>query len=1192
MYSREQTHLVCGLVSMIRPALMIRPVLMIRPALIIRVVSIKGGKSMAISYERLWRRLDSEGISKTEFRKLVDISTVTLSKLSKNEEVSLSIMEKICRTFQCRIEDILEIITEKKEEKWSRINDDILYIAELFYIEDDDQIPVFLYGYSVAGNEGMEGGKRAGVSVRLQKGELKIWKVSLAVNGENLRSLIRRIEQKNNWGEFLNECSFELHTDHREREVKERITAFSEVLIGSRNLNYRPPIILIPEMESGELIRECQPLHSFDEDAMVSESLVCSGKQELYKDKSGSLDTAKMRLIRQFFHEERLLINGMKDLQRIGDFEVFYPLIDNARQDELFQIESVTEKNGVLSKSIAGFKITVFAAHLSGKYALEIITSNAGNPTLYKQFDLLIEGKDILRTVEVPESSGGIEVRLLDKNEERTIQLVGYRKVSLIRDIHILFHEQERHITLEDKYTKKAVSQLKKEQKTAVNTAVKSYSSFESKIEDKGSDPWRREFEQVREDFDKLYGKDEAESIFFENGMLSHEAFLNWLKEKINMQQVKSVWIFDPYIDAASVPGILRLLQDRGTSLKIITDGKAASRVQGDRILQLKKVCKGMEPLLTEKLEIYAFSGKKSVLHDRTVLLFGEGYFPKVYNLSNSLDNIGIYSPSVVCSLERETGQQVAEYYLDLYQKMSDGGETEEIWKADNDSNRKKLYSTAIPQEIVEESLEKTVSLFNLRLKESQLPEFYVEEKRIRLPESVSEQEKERIIQIVCCNAGKEWEPLVCLHSNTDPIFGWGLKKYLRNHYNPEWSDELKKAVLRSFEEVTEGEEKIRKQILKVRPGGEFRDLLKEMEYVRDHYVEYRWSKTAARMSWVGEMALEMLIINDFSVYLSLFQELKKSDSWDDLRKKRRLIVKLAEVLAEAEDREQSCELAKMCLESELEELIALGIQWFAKTGEAEPAAGILKKTGYCHELFREMLIDLQVKDCRKNYRSAERNIPAREDTQQFEEEKKEFLQQMEGVKEAWVSYCPGGMTSKEMDNYFSGLKQRSLEDICDLLILLNKNKKAAQEETEAYINKLLFIKLIEDYKHEDGNWRGKDFTDGGTLLYMMAEYGTEKGRDETLKQLAVWERKLIKTLHDVFLCRKNYSKWKCCIDMLIWCRVMRGVCEKNWEDYGKLTEKDSGVLVREREIQGLLKKYKSILEDNSEAYRILMDNI
>lgn len=65
-----------------------------------------------ISYDPLWKLLIDKNLTKTELREKVGFSTNTLSKLSKNESVTLSILEKICLSLDCKIEDIVVI---KKE---------------------------------------------------------------------------------------------------------------------------------------------------------------------------------------------------------------------------------------------------------------------------------------------------------------------------------------------------------------------------------------------------------------------------------------------------------------------------------------------------------------------------------------------------------------------------------------------------------------------------------------------------------------------------------------------------------------------------------------------------------------------------------------------------------------------------------------------------------------------------------------------------------------------------------------------------------------------------------------------------------------------------------------------------------------------------------------------------------------------
>jgi len=65
-----------------------------------------------ISYDPLWKLLIDKNMTKTDLREKVGFSTNTLSKLSKNESVTLSILEKICLSLDCKIEDIVVI---KKE---------------------------------------------------------------------------------------------------------------------------------------------------------------------------------------------------------------------------------------------------------------------------------------------------------------------------------------------------------------------------------------------------------------------------------------------------------------------------------------------------------------------------------------------------------------------------------------------------------------------------------------------------------------------------------------------------------------------------------------------------------------------------------------------------------------------------------------------------------------------------------------------------------------------------------------------------------------------------------------------------------------------------------------------------------------------------------------------------------------------
>lgn len=71
---------------------------------------------MDVCYNKLFKLLIDKGMKKTEFRKAIGMSQSTLAKLSNNEKVSMDIIIKICRTFNCTVDDILEIMPEKDSE--------------------------------------------------------------------------------------------------------------------------------------------------------------------------------------------------------------------------------------------------------------------------------------------------------------------------------------------------------------------------------------------------------------------------------------------------------------------------------------------------------------------------------------------------------------------------------------------------------------------------------------------------------------------------------------------------------------------------------------------------------------------------------------------------------------------------------------------------------------------------------------------------------------------------------------------------------------------------------------------------------------------------------------------------------------------------------------------------------------------
>lgn len=67
---------------------------------------------MNISYKKLWKLLIDKDMTKTQLREKADIATSTLAKLSKDKQVSMDVLLRICKTLDCGLDDIIEISKE------------------------------------------------------------------------------------------------------------------------------------------------------------------------------------------------------------------------------------------------------------------------------------------------------------------------------------------------------------------------------------------------------------------------------------------------------------------------------------------------------------------------------------------------------------------------------------------------------------------------------------------------------------------------------------------------------------------------------------------------------------------------------------------------------------------------------------------------------------------------------------------------------------------------------------------------------------------------------------------------------------------------------------------------------------------------------------------------------------------------
>jgi putative transcriptional regulator len=69
--------------------------------------------SIVISYKKLWKLLIDRDLKKRDLQMMAGISSASIAKLGKGENVNTDILVKICNALNCDVSDIMEIATDE-----------------------------------------------------------------------------------------------------------------------------------------------------------------------------------------------------------------------------------------------------------------------------------------------------------------------------------------------------------------------------------------------------------------------------------------------------------------------------------------------------------------------------------------------------------------------------------------------------------------------------------------------------------------------------------------------------------------------------------------------------------------------------------------------------------------------------------------------------------------------------------------------------------------------------------------------------------------------------------------------------------------------------------------------------------------------------------------------------------------------
>lgn len=68
---------------------------------------------MKVSYKRLFKLLIDRNMKKKDLQHLAGLSPASISKMAKDEYVSMEVIVKVCAALKVSIEDIMEIVPEE-----------------------------------------------------------------------------------------------------------------------------------------------------------------------------------------------------------------------------------------------------------------------------------------------------------------------------------------------------------------------------------------------------------------------------------------------------------------------------------------------------------------------------------------------------------------------------------------------------------------------------------------------------------------------------------------------------------------------------------------------------------------------------------------------------------------------------------------------------------------------------------------------------------------------------------------------------------------------------------------------------------------------------------------------------------------------------------------------------------------------
>lgn len=67
---------------------------------------------MSVCYKKLWKILIDKDMKKKDLAEAAGISTYTINKLNRGDNVTTDVLVKICKALECSFDDIMEVVED------------------------------------------------------------------------------------------------------------------------------------------------------------------------------------------------------------------------------------------------------------------------------------------------------------------------------------------------------------------------------------------------------------------------------------------------------------------------------------------------------------------------------------------------------------------------------------------------------------------------------------------------------------------------------------------------------------------------------------------------------------------------------------------------------------------------------------------------------------------------------------------------------------------------------------------------------------------------------------------------------------------------------------------------------------------------------------------------------------------------